>query len=225
MNINGKSKISHLFSYARTVKGYLKEDNIDTKCQFVKSSGTVEPDNDVLWDPITLTDNEEYVIKALQILDENVFRIAFIDNEYTLLNSNRSKERVAIARLRSTNTIVPLRSMGDGINRILTVILAMVNCEDGYLLVDEFENGLHYSVQEKLWEIIFYLAERLNIQVFATTHSNDTIKTFGEIANSKPEYTDAQLVQLRNVKGEISAVLFDTQDVEIASETDYLDLR
>ena len=66
--------------------------------------------------------------------------------------------------------------MGDGINRILTIILAMVNCENGYLLIDEFENGLHYSVQEKLWEIIFYLAKRLNIQVFATTHSNDTIE-------------------------------------------------
>ena len=115
--------------------------------------------------------------------------------------------------------------MGDGINRILTIILAMVNCENGYLFVDEFENGLHHSVQEKLWEIIFYLSERLNIQVFATTHSNDTIKAFGEVANSKLEYSDAQLIQLRNVKGIISAVLFNTDDVETAMETDYLDLR
>ena len=83
-----------------------------------------------------------------------------------------------MVRLDESNNPLPLRSMGDGINRILTIILAMVNCENGYLLIDEFENGLHYSVQEKLWEIIFYLAERLNIQVFATTHSNDAIEVF-----------------------------------------------
>ena len=69
--------------------------------------------------------------------------------------------------------------MGDGINRILHIMLSMVNAQDGYLLIDEFENGLHYSVQEKVWKVIFTLAKSLNVQVFATTHSNDCIKTFG----------------------------------------------
>jgi AAA15 family ATPase/GTPase len=71
--------------------------------------------------------------------------------------------------------------MGDGMNRILTIILALVNSDNGCLLIDEFENGLHYTVQENLWRIIFHLSKELNIQVFATTHSEDCIKGFQSV--------------------------------------------
>jgi AAA15 family ATPase/GTPase len=190
----------------------------DIKNNFVKSSGENTESTSTLYDKISTTDLEEEVINALKLINNSIFKITFRTDEVTA-------KRYPVVRLEGSDNPFPLRSMGDGINRILTIILAMVNCEKGYLLIDEFENGLHYSVQEKLWEIIFYLSERLNIQVFATTHSNDTIKAFGEVANSKPEYSNAQLIQLRNIKDEISAVLFNSQDVEIAIETDYLDLR
>lgn len=188
------------------------------KNEFVRSNEINRASIGTLFDDVVTTDWEQEVVNALKIVDSRITKLAFVTDTV-------SNKRYPVVRLEGTNNRVPLRSMGDGINRILTIILAMVNCENGYLLIDEFENGLHYSVQEKLWEIIFYLADRLNVQVFATTHSNDAIKTFGEIANSKSDNNNAQLIQLRNVKGEISAVLFSAQDVEIATETDYLDLR
>ena len=40
---------------------------------------------------------------------------------------------------------VPLRSFGDGLNRLFGIILSLVNARGGFLLIDEFENGLHYS--------------------------------------------------------------------------------
>lgn len=187
---------------------------------FVRTNSLYRDANGSLWDSVTLTERERYVLQSLKLIEDDIDALTFVNSDVSEVT-----ERIATVRLKSTNQKLPLRSMGDGINRILTIILAMVNCENGYLLIDEFENGLHYSVQEKLWEVIFYLAEKLNIQVFATTHSNDTIKAFGEVANSKPEYNNAQLIQLRNVKGEISAVLYSTDDVEIAIETEYLDLR
>ena len=190
----------------------------DIKNNFVRSSGENTEPISVLYDKISTTDLEEEVINALKLINNSIFKLTFRTDEL-------SGKRYPVVRLEGSSNPLPLRSMGDGINRILTIILAMVNCENGYLLIDEFENGLHYSVQEKLWEVIFYLAERLNIQVFATTHSNDTIKAFGEVVNSKPEHSDAQLIRLRNIKGEISAVLFSAHDIEIANETEYIDLR
>jgi AAA15 family ATPase/GTPase len=68
--------------------------------------------------------------------------------------------------------------MGDGLSRVLQVILALVNAKDGILLVDEFENGLHWTVQPKLWNLVFRLSKRLNVQVFATTHSQDCVRAF-----------------------------------------------
>ena len=109
--------------------------------------------------------------------------------------------------------------MGDGINRILTIILAMVNCENGYLLIDEFENGLHYSVQEKLWEIIFSLAEKLNIQVFATTHSSDTIRAFENIVNQNETVPlNGLLIKLENINDAIEATTFEPRELKVITD-------
>jgi AAA15 family ATPase/GTPase len=136
--------------------------------QFVYSSGS----GDIvrMWDNIDLTDKQSKVIEALQIIEPNLEGIKFVEQ-------NRSRDRAAKASI--NGEIVPFKSMGDGINRILYIILSMVNAQDGYLLIDEFENGLHYSVQEQVWEVVFTLAKSLNVQVFATTHSSDCIKAFG----------------------------------------------
>jgi len=162
-------------------------------------------------DSIFLEDNYEYVIEALQIIDNNIERVAYLPD--LILN-----ERFPVARLKNGERI-NLLSMGDGINRILAIILTMLNCEDGYLLIDEFENGLHYSVQEKLWEIIFHLAERLNIQVFATTHSSDTIRAFENIVNQN-EMTplDGLLIKLENINDTIKATTFEPGELKIITD-------
>jgi AAA15 family ATPase/GTPase len=40
-----------------------------------------------------------------------------------------------------------LKSLGDGITRFFHIIVALVNAQNGILLVDEFENGLYWKVQ------------------------------------------------------------------------------
>ena len=74
--------------------------------------------------------------------------------------------------------VAPSLTFGDGMNRLFGIALSLANAEGGLLLVDEFENGLHYSVQLDVWRMIFGLSQKLNIQVFATTHSTDTVKAF-----------------------------------------------
>lgn len=110
--------------------------------------------------------------------------------------------------------------MGDGINRILTIILALVNSSDGYLLIDEFENGLHYTVQDQLWEIVFKLATNLNIQVFATTHSNDCIASFSRILNKEQNKDLGKYIRLDNVAGVIKDVAFTPEELDIANNQD-----
>ena len=51
-------------------------------------------------------------------------------------------------------------------------------------MIDEIENGLHWKVQPKLWELIFELSNRLNIQVFAATHSADCVRAFRQLWGS-----------------------------------------
>lgn len=192
--------------------------NINTQAinvQFVTSSISNEFWIHQLWEKTQLTDLEDDVVAAIRLLDPNIQRLSFRRND---------NQDYAIVKLKNIADPIPLRSMGDGINHILTIILSMVNCKNGYLLIDEFDNGLHVSVQKQLWEIVFYLANKLNIQVFATTHSQDCIKALQMIANSQTEYDDAVLVKLVNRSGEICAKIADTTELKEIVE-DLIDIR
>ena len=84
----------------------------------------------------------------------------------------------------ATNPKLPANLMGGGIMKLLNTALAMLNMQDGFVLLDEIENGLDYSSQRKLWDAIFSWAQRLNVQVFASTHSMECIKAFSDCAEA-----------------------------------------
>jgi hypothetical protein len=134
-----------------------------------------------LWDLTSLTDLESEIISALGLIDARISGVTFVESIYG------SMERIPLVKIKGINEPLPLKSMGDGINRLFHIIVALVNAKDGLLLIDEFENGLHWSVQPKVWDIVFHLSERLNVQVFATTHSRDCIEGFDTAWNNYPE--------------------------------------
>lgn len=208
VSIDGHSAMSVDLDYFRyAYKSALPED----KFQFIRTGNMDEEINGELFDNIALTPKEQYVVDALKIVEPQAERIAFVKAE-------NSQARSAVVRLSEAAEVIPLKSMGDGINRILTIILALVNVEGGFLLVDEFENGLHYSVQEKLWKIIFTLAKRLHVQVFVTTHSSDCISAFARVVNSPENSATGKLIRLENVNGSIRQVEFSPDELKIANE-------
>lgn len=164
------------------------------------------------FDNIALTEKEDKVIGALQIIEPNLNKLAFIaESQYRF--------RRPIVTLKGSNRRFPLKSMGDGINHILTIILALVNCENGCLLIDEIDNGLHYSVQENLWRVIFDLAKKLNIQVFATTHSNDCINSFTEVLKEENNASIGGFYRMQKRKsGKIELVEYNAEELNSVSE-------
>ncbi len=151
--------------------------------EYVRTNQIMGDKNPKLYDKIALTPNEKYIIKALQIIEPQIENINFLKDDKA---PGQSDERVPFVVFNNSSKRYRLSAMGDGINRILTIILAMLNCENGVLLIDEFENGLHYSVQYQLWKVINDLSTKLNVQVFATTHSMDTLRSLSELINDYP---------------------------------------
>ncbi len=178
--------------------------------QFIRTRNIDREINGKLFDNITLTEKEKHVIDALKIIEPSTERIAFVEET--------PRERTAVIKLSNNPRVLPLQSMGDGINRILTIILALVNADNGFLLIDEFENGLHYTVQKQLWNIIFTLAQKLNVQVFATTHSEDCISGFESILNSPGNSLEGELIRLDNENGTIRQVEFNANELKIAND-------
>ena len=82
------------------------------------------------------------------------------------------------------------------------------------------ENGLHFHTLEQLWEIINSLSQKLNVQVFVTTHSNDCIRAFKENAREA-----GSLYSLHRQNDEISYRRFDFRTIDklLASNIDIRD--
>ncbi len=76
------------------------------------------------------------------------------------------------------NRLIPIQCLGDGIVRLLAILLAIWDMKGGVALIDEIENGLHYSSQKILWSAVFKFAQEFDVQIFATTHSMDCVRAF-----------------------------------------------
>lgn len=155
---------------------------------FIKAGGLSDEDLVEFWDNIEKWVLEDSVTKALNIIVPDLMDIRFSGYPYG------SKIRIPVVRLANAKERVPLRSLGDGMTRLLGIASAMINCQDGMLLVDELESGLHYSVLPDIWKLIFQTARDLDIQVFATTHSKDCIEAFAAAAADSPD--DGILIRL-----------------------------
>ena len=86
---------------------------------------------------------------------------------------------------------VPIQVLGDGIRKIFEVIVAMFQCENGVLMIDEMENGFHYQSMPILWRAIIQTAKELNVQIFATTHNIDTLQAANSVLQEEA-FTDMQ---------------------------------
>lgn len=213
--INGT--FPNIISFSRFGRGFSNLEN-KAKFQYVHTADFQTEKNAVFFDKISLSPEEKYIIEALQIINQRINRINFL---YEDEERRGRSARIPVVTLEGDDRRYRLSSMGDGINRILTIILAMLNCKGGVLLLDEFETGLHYSVQDELWRIIFMLSEKLNIQVFVTSHSNDCINSFVK-TNTNGQ---GVLIRLENRKGCIVAVEYDDNNELMFATNNNVEIR
>lgn len=149
------------------------------RCQFVDGCGESYALGR-LWDQALQRREEDEAVKALQVIEPSITAVR-------MLGGDGSIPRSAFVQTRNFARLVPLRAFGDGLNRLFTLILTLLQAREGLLLIDKFESGLHHTVQLDTWRIVFQLARELDIQVFATTHSWDTVAAFQKAAAVSPE--------------------------------------
>ncbi len=179
------------------------------------------------WDKIVFTEHEEVVRDALRIITPEFENLTFVRNDEGNKDPRRMRQvfrRSAKVKMSDSLHPVPLNSLGDGMLRVLQLVLKVFPAKGGFLLIDEFENGLHFSVQEKVWALLFELAQKLDIQVFATTHSWDCIESFAKAAIARKDVEGVLFRVGRSVKesnrGQVIATVFDEDALYNITQTD-----
>jgi len=184
--------------------------------QFVNSSSLSTEKAIDLFEMIVLTPEEDLVTQAMQIVEPRIKRIATITSGKHKYKGTRSGFVMQIA---NENQRIPIGSMGDGMWRMLGLALAIVNAKDGVLLVDEIDTGLHFTVMSDMWKMLWETAKRLNVQIFATTHSNDCWTSLEDIANAEHPSEDGITIH-RIEKGKTKSIVFTERQIAIAAEND-----
>lgn len=164
---------------------------------FINATGLSTAKMSLLWDTIALTELEDSVVKSINLISPSVVKLSFVSNSNffeDLYKTNGASARIAVVKTENFEQPVSIKSLGEGMSRLLGIALALANCQNGVLVIDEIESGLHYSVLPDVWKLIFKTAKDLNVQVFATTHSKDCVEAFAQASNASPE--DGMLIRL-----------------------------
>jgi hypothetical protein len=191
----------------------LVDDDMPTR--FITTESVSIDDLIAVWDRIALTPYEERVHRAIRLLEPNIERIAPLAARTTYY---QGPDRGGfIVKMKDIENPIPIGSMGDGMWRIMTMAISLAQCTNGVLLIDEIDTGLHYSVMTDMWKLIYGAALELNVQVFASTHSNDCLRSLAEFCFEDSDAAKDVTLQ-RIEQGKKKSVPYSAKEIEISAE-------
>jgi len=191
--------------------------------KFLTPFSLTSSDMAALFDNIVLSPLEDLIIESLKIIEPKIERIASVVSGKYLTSNNLGVRGGFLIKIKNHDQPIPIGSLGDGFWRMLGLVLAMVNLKNGILLVDEIDSGLHFTVMTDMWKVVWETAKKLNIQVFATTHSRDCWQSLAELITEE-KITDNEITIQRIDREKSQSVIFDPEEIVIAA-TSNLEVR
>ena len=164
------------------------------------------------WRSVALTEDAGRAVQALRLVFGDIVRDVTVisDNRYSRYGSR------AIVSVRGQDRPVPLKSLGDGAVRMFGIALALANSRDGFLVIDETENGIHHSLQRDFWRMVLQTAYENSVQVFATTHGWNCVAGFAQAATEVDE-VDGTLVRIERRRDKVRAITYSEDELEVAA--------
>ena len=158
---------------------------------YINSSRIKDDELSILYGTLVDLDRELFLDKSLKKFDNNLIAI----------KQKATKQGVIIkVKTKNRKTPIPLSSLGDGISRYISILSAIWANKDGFLFIDEIENGIHYSNHQKLWQLIFQASQEANCQIFATTHSKECIQSFNQVQLENKSFSSTYFELYKNIK-------------------------
>ncbi|MEA2028564.1 MAG: AAA family ATPase, partial [Campylobacterota bacterium] len=151
-------------------------------------------------------DKEEELDKVLNHFDSNITKFKIMDKE-------------PLVRLSSLNEYLSSTQVGDGVKKLINIFVSLYSAKDGVFLLDEIENGIHYTNLDKLWEIILTISKEQNVQVFATTHSKECIESYSRVSQKLEEEQTIEKDSIafmemgRNDENQITSIIYDSEAI------------
>lgn len=213
-NYDGKQSFGHyvLRENGMGVHWKAKPEKLPKIAQYISPrSGDSLSDSAELFGKVELIDKKEMLIDALRLIDKDIVDIS------TILVDKKGYLYVR----RQNGTRLPLFAMGDGINRLTIILCSLITNSGGVLLLDEIENGMHYSVYDGLWKTLERIAIETQTQLFITTHSYECIKSaVSSLQHSGHRENLLSYVRLGRKGGDTVAHMFSAESLSLAMSSE-----
>jgi len=179
--------------------------------QFVTAESLRAREMADLWDEVLVAGRESEVVSAMRILQADLDSIHFLTGE------GAGRTGGIVLGFQAGSPRAPIGSYGDGMRRLLALALSLVRSADGFLLIDEIDTGLHWTVMEEMWKLVVDAALASSIQVFATTHSLDCINGLAALLRARQDL--AGVVSVQKIERQLdSSVSFDPEAIVTAAD-------
>ena len=156
-----------------------------------------------LYGQLDLEGKNAIVIEALKLFD------AEITDVKTIVQNGVAKLYVTLKNGKK----MPIDYMGDGINKLMCSCISILANPNALILIDEIENGFHYTMHQKIWEMIFRAAQESSTQVIATTHSYECIQGASDAIGTDSRFG---YVRLDRVNDQIVAKCMSAEQLKLA---------
>lgn len=148
--------------------------------------------------------------KKIKVLNEilNILDSRIIGSEIDAITGES-----IIKLLMNDEQSFPLAMFGDAVRKITELILLLLNTSNKIILIDEIENGIHFTKHKELWTKLFQIVGD-DIQIFATTHSFEMIKAFNDVAYQKDFEDKAMYFEMARTQ-KTNKLITNPMDMEI----------
>lgn len=120
------------------------------------------------------------------------------------------------AGLKYRSRKMPLSLLSSGINKFISLMIAIRTHRSGVLLIDEIENGIFYKMFPSFWEALHRFASENSTQLFLSTHSWECLKAAADLIE---KHEDAfTLIQVSQEQGVSHAVVVPGKEASAAIE-------
>jgi hypothetical protein len=174
---------------------------------YIDSKGLGRDEMVPLWDALDLTPMKAKLLELMRLVHPSIQDLSFPSSSVF-----RRRSRIPQVLEKGADTPIPLSRLGEGSLRLLGIALGVLNSKGRVLLIDEIENGLHHSIHLDLWRNLASLAKELDIQVFATTHSQDMVSAF-RVACATDDGIEGVYLKLVDRKGKRKAIAFEEDEL------------
>lgn len=96
--------------------------------------------------------------------------------------------------MKGLHELLPISMAGDGVRRMINIMATIASEDYHIVMIDEFDNGLHYTTHKLMWRVLLKFIEKHNIQLFVTTHNLECLQSLEAVMQD-----DESLRELANV--------------------------